>query len=437
MSSLLPVLIVTVLILLNALFVAAEFGIVGISRMEVDRALRENRRGAKLLQWFTEDPIRQDRFIATAQLGITAASLGLGMYGEHELAIWIAGKLEGWGAERWIAAHSVASVVAISILTYFHIVVGEMVPKAIALGAPARTSLGVVYFMRALQLVFYPIVLALNGLGNLVLRVFGIRRSESEGQHYRSPEELAYIVRESEAGGLLRKKSARVLTELLDFGNLTAEEVMVPRVRVAGLPADMSLDQIRATLADAPHTRYPVYEGTLDRIVGMLHVHDVLRCVQESRAPRSDELRTVPHLPSTSTTDELLAAMRQTAVQMVVVMDEHGGTAGIVTVEDLFEEVVGDITERKTEEPQIVRQDDETIRVDGAVRIEDVGDALGVVLEHDEADTVSGLVLSLLGRPARVGDVVEYDGVSFEVLDVRGNGVGHCKASLMNASEPG
>lgn len=431
MSSLIPVAIVALLILLNGFFVAAEFAIVGISRMEVDRAIRQKKRGAKLLQWFLADPLRQDRFIATAQLGITAASLGLGMYGEHKLALWIAAQLEGWGGERWIAAHTIASVAAISVLTYFHIVVGEMVPKALALQRPTRTSLGVVYIMRAMQLTFYPLVIGLNGIGNLLLRLVGITRSAGGAEQYRTPEEIDYIVRESQAEGVLRKKSARVVSELLDFGNLKAAEVMVPRVRIVGLPMDLELEEVREALEHAPHTRYPVFDSTLDNIVGMLHIRDALRWAQRGGPLPRERFRPVPHLPGTATMDEVLGAMRRTGVQMVVVMDEHGGTAGILTLEDLFEEVVGDITERAGERPEIIAEDDDVIRADGAARLNEIGEVLGVALEHEEVDTVSGLVLALLRRPPARGDVVEYDRVRFEVVEVRGNGVGACRASII------
>jgi CBS domain containing-hemolysin-like protein len=255
-------------------------------------------------------------------------------------------------------------------------------------------------------------------------------------EHYRTPEEIAHIVRESQASGMMRKASAEVVGDLLEFGDRTAAEIMVPRVRVAALPSGADRSKLAELLKSAPHTRYPVYEGTLDRVVGMLHVRDALRLIRDGRVIGPEYLRPVPHLPATARSDQLLGAMRQAGVQMAIVMDEYGGTAGIVTLEDLFEEVVGDITERPTEVPELVREG-KGVRVDGAVRIEEVGKALGVVLEHDEVDTVSGLVLALLGRRPVVGDLVEYDGVRFEVQALRGNGVGRCVASLAKGTWQG
>jgi CBS domain containing-hemolysin-like protein len=425
--------IVVLLLGLNALFVAAEFAIVAVPRVEVERGVRSGIRAARLVRWVIEDPRRQDQFIATAQLGITAASLGLGMYGEHALADAIAARLEGWDGERWIAAHTIASVVAIGVLTYFHIVIGEMIPKSLALQSPARLAMWIAPIMRAIEIALYPLVIGLNAVGNALLRVFGVHREVRGAEHYRTPEELAYIVRESQAGGMLRKASAQVVGDLLEFGDRTAGEIMTPRVRVAALPIEAHLSELKDLLRTAPHTRYPVYDGTLDHIVGMLHVRDALRSLR-SGVGAPEHVRPVPHLPATAGTDQLLAAMRQAGVQMAVVMDEHGGTAGIVTLEDLFEEVVGDITERPSEVPEIVVEAPRRARADGAARLDQVGEALGVVLEHEEVDSVSGLVLALLGRRPAVGDRVEYDGVHFEVTALRGNGVGRSVAWIPEPS---
>jgi CBS domain containing-hemolysin-like protein len=422
-------LIIALLIALNGLFVAAEFAIVGVSKAELANLRKERRSSVRLARWILGDPRRQDRFIATAQLGITAASLGLGMYGEHVVAEWI---LHGFRNRGWFslaAAHSIASVLAVAVLTYFHIVLGEMVPKSLALSHARGTVLWIAPVMRAVQLAFYPIVVGLNGLGNALLRVFGIDRSRGGREQYRTPEEIAYIVRESEAGGLLRRESAHVIRELLDFGELTAGEVMVPRVHVVGIPLGATSDILRAVLRTSPHTRYPVYEGTLDHIVGMCHVREFARTAPDGFVLTRDVLRPVPYLPETADVDRVLGAMREQKVQMAVIMDEHGGTAGIVTMEDLFEEVVGDITERAGETPQIQVQSDGTLVVDGGARIDEVGHALGVILEHEEVATVSGLVLAQLDRPPQIGDAVTYDHVRFEVLSVRGHGVGSCRVS--------
>jgi CBS domain containing-hemolysin-like protein len=433
MGSVVAVLVVIVLILLNALFVAAEFAIVGAPRASVERRAAEGDRMARVVLDILRDPLRQDRYIATAQLGITAASLGLGMYGEHMLAEWIARWLEGLGEWQWVAAHTVASVLAVAVLTYFHIVVGEMIPKSLALQQAEKTALWVTRPVLFIQFILKPLVLLLNGIGILLLRLVGINRSVATGEQYRTPEELQFIVRESQAGGLLRKESARVVQELLEFGDLTAGEVMIPRVRVVGIPVGSGPDEMLAILRANPHTRYPVYEGDLDHIVGVVHIKDLLRRMPNRRALRAAEVRAVPYLPETAEMDTVLAAMRRANSQMAVVMDEHGGTAGVITIEDLFEEVVGEIEEGYVQRPDVYQDTGGRLRVAGTVRIDDVGEALGVVLEHEEVDTVSGLVLALLDRPPVVGDVVEYDDVSFEVTAVQGHGVRECTVTALRA----
>jgi CBS domain containing-hemolysin-like protein len=412
------VLIIAALIALNALFVASEFAIVGAPKAVIDRLAREGNWVAKMVKRVLESRRQQDRFIATAQLGITLASLGLGMYGEHLLAEVFAGYFARLGEAQWIAAHTMGSVVAIALLTYLHIVLGEMIPKSIALQHADRTVLWVAPAVRAVQFALYPFVLLLNGIGNGLLRLVGVRRDDTSQEHYRHPEELAFLVRESAAGGLLRKESANVVEELFEFGELTAREVMVPRVHIVGVPMDLDVDGIRATLTSSLHTRYPVYEDSIDYIVGVVHVKHLLRCLAEKRGLRRGDVRAAPFVPVAVAVDQVLAAMADARSQLAVVLDEHGGTAGIVTVEDLFEEVVGEFGEDPTERPDVFRDSDDRLHVAGTLRLDEVGRALGVVLEHEEVDTAGGLVMMLLGRLPSVGDIVEYDDVRFEVAAV-------------------
>ena len=430
---LVPVLIVVALLLLNALFVAAEFAIVGVSRPAVESLADDGSWRARLVVRVLRNPSEQDRFIATAQLGITLASLGLGMYGEHHLAEWLAERFAGLGTGRWIAAHTLGSIIAITVLTYLHIVIGEMVPKSIALQHAMRSVLWVAPVMRVIQVVVLPLVMMLNGIGNAVLRVAGVRRDRVHDEQYRTPEELAYLVHESQQSGLLRSEQAQIVAELLDFGDLTAGEIMVPRVRVAGIPLGASPDVMLAALREHPHTRYPVYEGTLDKVVGMLHVKDILRCLPQCVSLSAAQLRAVPHVPATATMDQVMSSLRAGRAQMAVVMDEHGGTAGILTVEDLFEEVVGDVGDELVPHPELTREGPGVVRSSGVTRLEALGDALGLDLERDDIATVSGLVLALLGAPPKVGDVVTFRGARIEVVAVEGNGVAEALTTVVPA----
>ena len=417
------IIIILVLVLANGLFVAAEFAIVGATRAAIERQAEQGHRLAQRVARVLEDPREQDRYIATTQIGISIASLGLGMYGEHVLAEWFVPWLEPYDDSPWIAAHALASGIAVAILTYLHIVIGEMIPKALALQSADKTVLYVSPIIEALEVALKPLVVALNATGNALLRLVGIRRQEVDAERYHTPEELEFIVKESQEGGMLRGESGNILRELFEFGDLIARQAMVPRVRLVGIPVETEIDELRQVIRAHPHTRYPVYSGDLDHIVGSVHIKELLRHFIDGRPITARDARPVPYIPATMAMDDVLAAMRRHSAQMAVVMDEHGGTAGLVTIEDLFEEVVGEIEEGRERAP-IVREGDGRLLVRGTVRLKDAGDALGMSLERPDVQSISGLVLTELGRPAVVGDVVSWNGIRVEVKSVAGLGVG-------------
>lgn len=419
---------IAVLILLNGIFVAAEFAIVGAPRAAIDTRASQGDRLARMVQRVLHDPRRQDLYIATAQLGITLASLGLGMYGEHRLAEALYRLLGEAGTAEWLVSHGVASVLAVAILTYFHIVLGEMVPKSIALQHAGRLVRWITPPMLWTTTVLFPLVMVLNGIGNRLLRIVGIDRQVQTADQYYTPEELQLIVQESGRVGILRSDSSRMLQEIFEFGDLTAGEVMVPRVRISGIPVGTPPDRIRSLLQATAHTRYPIYEKDLDHILGMVHIKDLLGLLLREETVSSAHARQVPMVPETAPLDTVLAVMRRERTQMAVVIDEHGGTAGIVTLEDLFEEVVGDIEEGLG--GQLHRDRLGRLRVPGTMRVDEVGQEFELDLEHEDVDSVSGLVLALLGRPPAVGDRVVYDRLEFEVTAVKGHGVEECAVTL-------
>lgn len=434
MDSVLTVSIIAILILLNGLFVAAEFAIVGAPRWAIERRARAGERLAQAVQRIVEHPRQQDRFIATAQLGITFASLGLGMYGEHVVAAWIANALESWGPARWIGAHTVGTVVAVVVLTYFHIVVGEMVPKSLALQQAERTVLWITPPMLGTKLLLYPLVVGFNGLGNRVLKLMGVDRQVATHERYYTSKELQLVVRESEQAGALPGDSGRILQEIFEFGDLTAGQVMSPRVRMVGIPVGSTPATLEEILRGSPHTRYPVYEGSLDDVLGMAHIKDVLQLILANEVIQARHARAMPTVPETAPLDAVLAVMRRERAQMALVVDEHGGTAGIVTLQDLFEEVVGKIDESSTMPADIYVDAAGRLRVPGTARLEEVGERLTVTLHHDDVDSISGLVLTILGRPPRVGDAVRYAGLVFEVTAVQGLGVAECAVTQMRST---
>jgi CBS domain containing-hemolysin-like protein len=426
MDSLLAVAIIMLLILANGLFVAAEFAIVAAPRLSMESRARRGERLARAVQRVLDDPREQDRFIATAQLGITAASLGLGMYGEAVLAEWILGMLETYGPAEWAAAHAVATIASLTILTYFHIVVGEMVPKSLALQRAERTVLLITLPMLWTKALFYPLVIGLNNIGTFILRLMGIDRQTATHERYYTPEELELVVQESQEAGALPVESGRLLREVLAFGDLTAGQVMAPRVKITGIPVGAGPADIEPLLRSNPHTRYPIYQGDLDHTIGMLHVKDVLRLMLERTPIEAHHARPMPTVPETAPLDAVLGAMRRNRSQIALVIDEYGGTAGIVTLQDLFEELVGEVHDTPVTVLDVYTDAAGRLHVPGTMRLDELGERLGVVLEHEDVDSVSGLVLALLGRPPHVGDSVRHEGLLFEVTVVRGHGVEQC-----------
>jgi CBS domain containing-hemolysin-like protein len=414
--------IILALLLANAVFVAGEFAIVGVPRTSIERLASLGNTLARRVIRILDSVKRRDRYLATTQIGVSLASLGLGMYGEHVVAESIAAWLEPLNVSRWVAAHTIGSVVAVALLTYGHLVIGEMVPKALALQGAERTAMLVSPAIEAIEKAILPLVIVLDALRALTVRAIGISGEVAEEERYHSTEELQLIIQESQEEGLLRGESGRILRELFEFGDLKAWQVMVPRVRLVAVRIGTTADQLRDIVRTRPHTRFPVHTGDPDNIVGMVHIKDVLRHIVLQQPVAMGDARHVPYIPATTPLDEMLSAMRRARAQMAVVMDEHGGTAGIVTIEDLFEEVVGEIDEGRGRTP-IWRDATGRLLVRGTVRLKDAAEAIGRSLEHPDVQTISGLVLTLLGRPASVGDVVTWNGVRIEVTGVSGRGV--------------
>jgi CBS domain containing-hemolysin-like protein len=320
----------------------------------------------------------------------------------------------------------------VALLTYLHIVIGEMIPKSLALQYADKSALLITPIMRWIQLAVLPVVIALNEVGNALLRLAGMRRQRPAHEQYYTSEELQMIVEESEEGGAMLGESGRMLLELFEFGDLTAGGAMVPRVSVVGIPRDASAEDVREIVREAPHTRYPVYEQDLDHVIGVVHIKDVLPALVAGLPIASVRVRPLPAVPETTPLDDVLATMEREDSRMALVIDEHGGTAGTITLADLFEEVVGEIDESSTDVPDIRIESDGRLRVMGTVRLTEVGERLDLDVEHSDVESVSGLVLMLLGRPPEVGDVVEFGRLRLEVTGVRGRGV---EEALVSCSE--
>jgi CBS domain containing-hemolysin-like protein len=432
MDSVMVALWIAVMVALNAIFVAAEFAPIAARRATIDTLAQEGNRLARMLQPVLHDASRMDRYIATVQIGITLATVGLGMYGEHELATGLQ-RMFGADGLGLAQAHVIASVVAILAMTYLHVVIGEMVPKSVALASPIRVALWLTPVIAGFKILLFPLVYLAERTSGLALRLLGIDRDAAHVSRFYTSEDLHDVVDESEETGALSAASSQVLRDLLEFAERTAAEVMVPRVAMIGIPLGASAKEVAEILRRSRHTRHPVYERDLDHIVGGIHVKRLYRDQLLAGAPLGrDSARPIPFVPEGARLDTVLDVMRESGTHLAIVMDEHGGTAGMITVEDLFEEVVGEIDEGGSI-PPIVDESDGAVIVAGTVRLDELGEHLGLELGHDDADTVSGLVLLRLGRPARVGDRVEFAGLAFTVRAVAGRGVRRCHVRRMAA----
>ena len=436
---LIVLLVVLALVVLNGLFVAAEFAIIGAPRAAIASQAESGDRRAVQITAILDDPVRLDRYVATAQLGITFASLGLGMYGEHALA----GFFEQWltaagftGLGVQVTAHGLAVVLAIIAITYLHIVLGEMVPKALALSHAVRVALWVTPIMLMIGLALSPLVRALNLTGNTLLHLVGVVRGRSS-QHYLASEELESLARESQQSGLLSEETERIFREIADFSEITAAEAMVPRVHTYGIPLNATDAALREILPRHRHTRYPVYDGDLDHIVGTVHIKDLLKLLHDRSGLVPAAMRKTAYVPETATLDDVLIAMERRRNQMIVVMDEHGGTAGILTIEDICAEAVGDIEEGADDIPDVLPFGLDRFQVQGSARLGMVGALVGRELDHPAVDSVSGLILSELGRPPRLGDRVRWNGLNFEVISLHGHGVRQAVVSLIDDESAG
>jgi CBS domain containing-hemolysin-like protein len=331
------------LIIVNAVFVAAEFALIAAPKPALERHAGSGDRLATHVLHVLGSAVRQDRYVATAQLGITLASLGLGMFGEHALA----GAFEASIGDRLSVATraALATGLSLGLLTIGHIVIGEMLPKGMALQNPVRVARLAHWPMQATLVALYPFVTGLNHLANVLLRVVGVRRGANLHEQVYTPEEIQLIVEESARGGTIKREAGRIVRELFEFGDLTASQVMVPRVHVVGVELGATPAELRALVIEHRRTRYAVYDGDLDHVIGMVHAKDLLRHLIEERPIARETVRRIPLVPESASLDDVLATLQASRAHMALVVDEHGGTAGIVHLEDLFEEVVGDIDE--------------------------------------------------------------------------------------------
>lgn len=430
-----PSLIIIVLIILNGLFVAAEFAIIGVRPTQIEQRANEGNRVAQAVLVVLRSSEKQNRYIATAQVGITVASLGLGMYGEKEISRFIEpylAQLLGFDPHDTLIL-TIGYIFSVSLLTYLHVVFGEMIPKSLALATPDKAALGLAQPMSLLQTVLAIPVHLLNGIGNLLLHLFRIPPVEGQ-ERLHSPEELELIVRESTLGGLLEITEEELIGNIFDFTARKVYQVMTPRRRLEAIPQDMPLPELLKMATNSRYSRFPVYEKDLDHIIGVVHIKDLVR--QYTRLKGSFDirllLRPAPVVPENYPAAKLLSIFKHRKHHMAIVLDEFGGTAGVVTLEDLVEEVVGEVRDEfDVESEPFVEIAPGELEVSGNYLIEDLIEVVDLGDEEDlpEVDTVGGLIMAELGRVPQPGDQVTWGNgqVKFSVLTVDGRAVSRAR----------
>lgn len=426
LSISLRLLLVLALVLMNGMFVAAEFSIVTVRRTRIEHLASQGNRLAALVGRAMGD---LNNYLAACQLGITMASIALGFVGEPLVADLLQPAFEGLIGEEaaGVAAHTVAVVIAFALITALHIVFGEQVPKVLALGSPERISFLTSPPTEAFRYAFWPAIWVLNRVSNAVLKPFGMRALG--GAHSAmTPEEINLLVAQSAKAGVLESEEAKLLASVFQFGDRRVNEVMVPRTEVVWLEKGTTVRDFYSTFAETPHSRFPVYEGSQDNVVGIVGIKDVLRGISQAQlredSPIDLAMRQAMFVPETKFAGTLFFEMQRAGQQMAVVLDEYGGTAGLVTLEMLLEELVGYVSdELRRHEDEFVTVDDRTFQIDAGMTIHDANQELELALPEGDYETVAGFVLSHLGRIPREGEQFTYNGLRIAVTRVLGHKV--------------
>ncbi len=407
------------LVLANGFFVAAEFSIVTVRKTRIDQLIAEGHRGARAVRRAVSNP---DPYIAATQLGITMASIGLGWVGEPALAELLQPAVAFLPARIAEAtAHSIAVTIAFAIVTALHIVLGELAPKTIALDKAEATALLVVKPTELFMNAFWPFIRLLNGTGQAVVRLLGL---QSRGGHamVHSEAELKMLVTASQEAGVLEEQEEQMLHRVFGFADLTAGQVMIPRTELAAVAADTPLGDLVRQVSVGEPTRLPVYRDDLDDVVGMLHLTDVLKALAagDSNANAGALAREVLTVPVTLGANDLLAEMRRRRAREALVIDEHGGTAGLVTFESLMERIIGEIPGETGAQTRTVVRSDGSADIDGLALVSDINAQFGLHIDEATYTTIGGYALGRLGRRARVGDTMDVEGRKMRVEAIDG-----------------
>ena len=423
-SIIFNLIVIGLLLFSNGFFVASEFAMVKARKTRIEQLVNEGNFNAKIALEAIKD---LDKFIAAVQLGVTISSIGLGWVGEGTLAKIIEPLFAFLpGISQNIATHTASVSISFALITFLHVVIGELIPKSIALEYPEQTSLVIARPMQAISFVFTPFIWLLNGFGNWVLNLFHVPHKHNASLVH-STEELDMLVNASYNGGVLNETEKDILHNVFKFSDLTAKQVMVPRTDMVCISIDTSLDELNKLAAESQYTRYPVYDEDIDHITGLIHVKDLFSLsIKDEVCPIAKLQRDVMLVPETITMDNLVLEFKKRKSQMAIVIDEFGGTSGLITLEDVLEEIFGEVQDEFDEEEEIcdiVEVEPNHFVANGMVRLDEMAEFFGInkdKLDDEDVDTVAGFVVKLLGKIAEVNDTTTFENLTFIVKEVDG-----------------
>lgn len=415
--------LIVFLLFSNGFFVASEFAMVKVRKTRIEQLVKEGDFNAKIALEALKD---LDKFIAAVQLGVTISSIGLGWVGEGTLARIIEPIFAFLpGISQNIATHTVSVSISFALITFLHVVIGELVPKSIALEYTEKTALIVARPMQVITTIFNPFIWLLNGFGNSLLQMFHIPHSH-KGSLVHSTEELDMLVNASYDGGVLNETEKDMLHNVFKFSDLTAKQVMIPRTDMICIPEDMSFEELNNLAAESQYTRYPVYSEDIDHITGLIHVKDLYSLsIKNQERPIKSLLREVLLVPETITMDNLVLEFKKRKGQMAIVVDEFGGTSGLITLEDVLEEIFGEVQDEFDEEEECdIREIEPNKYIANAMmRLDELAEFFEIqeeAIDDEDIDTIGGLVVKLLGHIANVGDTAQFENLTFNVKEIDG-----------------
>jgi CBS domain containing-hemolysin-like protein len=428
-TALIILAVVALLIGVNGLYVAAEFSAVSARRPRLSQMADEGNSLARHMLSIIENPHALDTHIAACQLGITLSSLILGSYGQSQILALLQPQLEKLGPSAQAVASSISAAIILLVLTILQVILGELTPKNIGLQYPEQLAIATAPAMRWSVVIFRPLIWLFNGSAQILLRLMG-QTPAGEHAHLHSPEEILILVEESGAGGVLDAEERRLLVNTLQLRKLTARKVMIPRTYMLTAPVDKSCDDLFTLLAASPYSRLPLYEESIDAIVGVIHLKDLIQVFYQRESARvgipeptpRQLMHPVIHVPDSAPVEEVMEEMQKNRVNLAIVINEYGGTAGMITFEDLVEEIFGEFQDEfDMENPPLELRPNNRARVRGDLLIEDLNEALDLNLPTTDVDTVGGLVISALGHVPKPGDIALIDQLPLRVDRVAGN----------------